>query len=83
MTNDNSTPPNYPTDQGPLTEEQLRAIVEAVCEEHGDADFVEQLLADSTTASLVLAWRRSVRELDAAEKIARDGKDPAGMVGRA
>jgi len=78
MTSDNSAPPKIPTDEGPLAEEQLRAFVKAVCEAHGEANLVEQLLADSTTARVLRAWRRSVRELDAAEKIAHDGKDPPG-----
>jgi len=65
----------YPPDDGPLTDAQLRAIADAVRSAHGEATVLENLLTDPATARLVLAWRRSVIELEAARQAAIDAGD--------
>lgn len=81
MTTTDDSAPKCPPDNGPLPDELLPAIAEAVRDRHGDATLLGLLFADPTTARLILAWRRSVITLEAvrAEAEAR-GEDTTWFV---
>jgi len=62
--------PQYTADDGPLTSAQLEAIADAVRSAYGEATVLESLLTDPAMARLVVAWRRSVLDLEAARQAA-------------
>jgi len=53
--------PQNPRDDGPLTNEQFRAIVGAARKQHGDATLHKHLRTDPVAAKQVSAGRKSVR----------------------
>jgi hypothetical protein len=58
--------PQNPRDDGPLTNEQFRAIVRAARKQHGDATLHKHLRTDPVAAKQVSAGRKSVAEREAA-----------------